>query len=318
MKNIFITGVSGYIGSKIARALSTHERVNTITGIDIREPRTAIKNLTFIRQDVRESVLDTLKTHDIDTIIHAAYVLPPGHDTKRIEDINISGTQNILSCSKRMGIARLLYTSSTTAYGFHPDNDNPLTETSVLRGNDDFIYSKNKKEIEAIFKAFIQENKEICVTILRPCYVAGPGLDNPLSTHLKKRFVPLPQNSCPFQFVHEEDLIRIMILCLENNLAGIFNVTGQGTISFDEMVRRLGNTPIFLPDFLIRMFNGLAWHLRLKFLTEFPNSGLNLMKYPWIATSEKLIKETDFQFKYTTKSAFEDFANYILNAQNSR
>jgi hypothetical protein len=65
------------------------------------------------------------------------------------------------------------------------------------------------------------------------------------------------------------------------------------------------------------MFNGLAWHLRLKFLTEFPNSGLNLMKYPWIATSEKLIKETDFQFKYTTKSAFEDFA-YILNAQNSR
>ncbi|MEZ4577969.1 MAG: hypothetical protein R2875_08165 [Desulfobacterales bacterium] len=47
---------------------------------------------------------------------------------------------------------QILYTSSTTAYGFYPDNDQPLTEDSPLRGNDDFTYAKNKKEIEAIFK----------------------------------------------------------------------------------------------------------------------------------------------------------------------
>ncbi len=313
MKNIFITGVSGYIGGKIARALGQRKDVRSITGIDIREPDFTCDRFIFIKRDVRQSVQDILEAHKTDTVIHAAYVLPPGHNVRLMEDINISGTLNILECSKKAGVKRLLYTSSTTAYGFYPDNDFPLTEDSPLRGNSDFTYCKNKKEIEAIFKDFTVQNPEICVTILRPCYVAGPGLDNPLSTHLKKHFVMLPRQNSPFQFVHEDDLIRIMLLCLEKNQAGIFNVGGEGTISFDEMVRMLGNRPLFLPDIVVRIFNGLAWHLRLKFLTEFPNAGLNLIQYPWIASSQKLLDETGYQFEYDTKGAFEDFAKHVLS-----
>lgn len=311
MKNVFITGVSGYIGTKIVQALSNHESVRRIVGIDIRQPSIKPRTLTFIRQDVRDSVLDILKTHEIDTVIHAAYVLPPGHDTKNIEEINVAGTQNIFSCARKAGVSQILYTSSTTAYGFHPDNENPLTEDSPLRGNADFTYSKNKREIEALLATFVQKNKDICVTILRPCYVTGPGLDNPLSTHLKKPWVLLPKKTSPFQFVHEDDLVRVMVLSLENRLSGIFNVAGQGTISFAEMVRILGNTPLFLPDFLVRLLNGLCWHLRLKALTEFPNSGLNLMRHSWVASSEKLIQHTHFKFDYDSTAAFKDFATAV-------
>ncbi len=318
MKNVFITGISGYIGSKIARALSAHGGVDRIVGIDIREPSIVEDKVLFIRQDVRKPVLDILKTHGIDTVIHAAYVLPPGHDTRRIEDINVMGTKNILAYAAQAGVSRLLYTSSTTAYGFHPDNDNPLTEESPLRGNDDFTYSKNKKEIEGLFTAFVEANKGICVTVLRPCYVAGPGLDNPLSTHLKKKIVLLPGKTSPFQFVHEDDLVRIMVLCLEKNLAGIFNVAGQGTISFEQMVRTLGNIPVFLPDAMVGLLNGIAWHLRLTFFTQFPNSGLNLIRHPWIATSRKLIRETGFAFEYDSTQAFEDFAAHLMNTKGKK
>ena len=62
-----------------------------------------------------------------------------------MEDINRSGTRNILDLSARAGVKQVLYTSSTTAYGFYPDNDRPLTEESPLRGNNDFTYAKNKK-----------------------------------------------------------------------------------------------------------------------------------------------------------------------------
>lgn len=315
MKNVFITGVCGYIGTKIVQALSHHKSINCIVGIDIRKPTAPPKNLTFIKQDVRDPVLDILKAHDIDTVIHAAYVLPPGHDTQNIEDINVTGTLNIFSCARQAKVSQILYTSSTTAYGFHADNENPLTEDSPLRGNEDFTYSKNKREIEALLAVFVQENKDICVTILRPCYVAGPGLDNPLSTHLKKPWVLLPKKTMPFQFVHEDDLIRVMVLCLEKKLAGIFNVTGQGTISFTDMVKTLGNTPLFLPDFLIRLLNGLGWHLRLKALTQFPNSGLNLMRHSWVASSEKLIRHTHFKFNYDSTTAFKDFANCVSTPQ---
>ncbi len=311
MKHIFITGISGYIGTRIAQALLPHGQVKHVVGIDIQEPSFSHPNLTFIRQDVREPVRDLLEAHDIDTIVHTAYVLAPNHDTQRMEEINVLGTKNILAGAREAGVDQILYTSSTTAYGFYPDNENPLSEESPLRGNDDFIYAKNKKEIETLVIAFVNENPGISVTVLRPCYVAGPGLDNPLSTHLKKSFVPLIKNTAPFQYVHEDDLIRVMVLCLEQKLNGAFNVAGDGTITFPEMVRLLGNTPVLLPEILVKFFNGLAWHLRLTWLTQFPNPALNLMRYPWIATSKKIVNTTGYEFEYNTREAFQSFANHI-------
>ncbi len=311
MKHILITGIAGYIGTRIARALLDHDQEKQVVGMDIREPSLSHPRLTFIRQDVREPIIDLLNTHDMDTIVHTAYVLAPDHNTLRMEEINVLGTKNILSGAREAGVSQILYTSSTTAYGFHPDNDIPLTEESPLRGNDDFTYAKNKKEIEALVANFVEANPKISVTVLRPCYVAGPGLDNPLSTHLKKTFVPLIKHTAPFQYVHEDDLIRIMELCLEQKLAGTFNVAGDGTITFPQMVKRLDNTPVLLPEFLVRIFNGLAWHLRLTWITQFPNPALNLMRYPWIATSKKLIDATGYKFEYDTQGAFQAFADHI-------
>ncbi len=312
MKNVLITGVSGYIGSKIAKELDRKSGVS-ITGIDIKPPSTKIHNLNFIKQDVRQPLTDIIKKNRIDSVIHTAYVLPPDHNQALMEDINISGTMNVLKSSIESSVKQILYTSSTTAYGFHPDNDLPLTENSPLRGNDDFTYSKNKKEIEKIIAQFIKENEKICVTVLRPCFVVGPGFDNPLSRHLRKKIVPVSNNTSPMQFVHENDLLRVMILCLEKKVEGFFNVTGEGTVTFKEMIKLLKNYPVTIPEFILKPFNYFAWNLRLKFLTEFPNPALNLMKYKWIASSEKLKAETGFKFEHDSLSAFQDFANSVLS-----
>jgi UDP-glucose 4-epimerase len=225
-----------------------------------------------------------------------------------MEDINVSGTQNVLNACVEANVSRLIYTSSTTAYGFHPDNEIPLTEDSPLRGNDDFTYSKNKKEIEFIMKAFMNDHSDIAVTILRPCYVVGPGFDNPMSNYLKKPLVLLPKKTAPMQFVHEDDLVRIIIFCLEKKFTGIFNVAGKGTMEFDEMVDLLGNKIIRLSDPLLKFLNQMLWHLRLA---EAPSSGLNMVRYPWIASSEKLIKETGYTYEYDSTSAFKDFARCV-------
>jgi hypothetical protein len=37
------------------------------------------------------------------------------------------------------------------------------------------------------------------------------------------------------------------------------------------------------------------------------------MKYSWVATSRKLRDETGFEFDHDTRSAFADFAKYVLN-----
>jgi UDP-glucose 4-epimerase len=296
----------------IAKALLTYPQVEKIVGIDVNTPPDMPQRLVFIKRDVREPMLGLLTDHQIDTVIHAAYVLPPIHDKELMEDINMGGTRNTLNASAEAGIGHLLYTSSTTAYGFHPDNPVPLTEESPLRGNDDFTYSKNKKEIELLMKGFIEQHPEMTVTILRPCFVVGPGFANPLARHLRKPFVLLPTKTAPFQFVHEDDLIRVIVMCLTETIGGVFNVTGEGTMEFGEMVKKLGNRAIRLPFGLLYVLNNLAWFMRMHFLAEGPSSGLNLIRYPWLASSERLLRETGFEFEHDTRSAFDDFVKHVI------
>jgi len=257
--NILVTGAAGYIGGKMVKALCKKEWVDTVVGTDINEHNYKHPKYHFEIRDVRESMDDIFDNEQIDIVAHTAYVLSPIHDKNRMEDINKGGTKNVLAASAKAGIKQILYTSSTTAYGFYPDNDNPLTEESPLRGNGDLTYAKNKREIEGIFKEFESKNPEIAVSVLRPCFVVGPGFNNPMAEHLQKKLVMLPANSCPFQFVHEDDLINVSLLLLEKGIGGIFNVTGDGTMSFSEMIKILGNIRIPLPWSIIYPLNTLAW-----------------------------------------------------------
>jgi len=311
MERVFITGASGYIAGKLLSLLSGKTEVKQIVGIDIKEPSISLEKFTFYRKDVREPVDHILKDHDIDTVVHTAYIVPPIHDEKLMEDVNVNGTKNILSACSEAGVKQLLYTSSATAYGFHPDNDHPLTEDSPLRGNDDFTYSKTKKEIEGIFSEFVTANPEIAVTIIRPAFVVGPSFDDPLARHLRKKVVLLPSNTQPFQFVHEDDLVEIIYLLLKKGAAGAFNVGADGTVTSDETVGLLGNIQVRIPFHLMYLLTGLAWNLQLSFITEFPAPALNMARYSWVVSNEKLKEELNYQYKYTSLEAYRDFAEFV-------
>jgi len=304
---VLVTGAAGYIGGRLVEALSEKDWVEAVVGLDVKDPPKAFPKYNFFNQDIRKPLEDLLTQERIDTVAHLAYVLPPGHNKNLMEDINKGGTRNVLASSAAVGVKHILYTSSTTAYGFYPDNDVPLAEESPLRGNDDLTYAKNKKEIEGIMGEFIETHPGITVSILRPCFVVGPGFDNPMAAHLKKKLVMLPSNTQPWQFVHEDDVIDVMLLMLEKKIGGTYNVAGQGTMTFAEMVGRLGNIRIPIPWPVIYPLVNLAWFLRLSFLTEFPSPAMRMMVNPWLASSEKLIRELGYTFRYDTREAFEDF-----------
>jgi UDP-glucose 4-epimerase len=308
---ILVTGASGYIGGKLVDVLSEKDGVERIVGTDIRPSEKDHPKYRFYVRDVRASMDDLFTVEKIDTVVHAAYVLPPIHNTALMEDINKNGTRNILNAAAKFNVQQILYTSSTTAYGFHPDNDIPLTEESPLRGNDDMTYAKNKKEIEKIMSDFAADHPEIRLSIVRPCFVVGPGFNNPMAEHLRKKLVMVPANTRPWQFVHEDDLIAVMVLMLERRIAGVFNVTADGTLTFGEMIRMLGNIALPVPWSVIYPLNQLAWIMRFWFITKFPSPAMRMMVEPWIATSEKLIQETGYRFQYDTRAAFADFVRSV-------
>ena len=77
------------------------------------------------------------------------------------------------------------------------------------------------------------------------------------------------------------------------------------------MVALLGNVQIRMPFGLMYALTGLAWNLRLSFLAEFPGPALNLLRYPWVVSSEKLYRELGYKYRYTTAEAFEDFVRHV-------
>ena len=141
MKRVFITGVSGYFGSKLVEHLGSKDDVGEIIGIDIMKPKRPSAKLTFIRHDVRADMYPLLKDRNIDWAIHAAYILPPIHDKGLMEDININGTRTYFHRASRQAY-RSSSSAHTTAYGFHTDNDMPLTEESPLRGDAISLYGQ--------------------------------------------------------------------------------------------------------------------------------------------------------------------------------
>lgn len=312
---VLITGASGYIGKKMCRYFSEKKGIGTIVGLDVKGPDMALKNVAFCKRDVREPLDDIIRKYSIDTVIHAAFVLPPIHDIRLMEDININGTCSVLDSCARTGVRRVLYLSSATAYGFHPDNDRPLSEESLLRGNEEITYSKSKRIIENCFREYREKNPGIDFIILRPCFVVGPGFDNPLARFLQHAIVPVPIRTEPMQFVHEDDLIDIIWILLQKGGGGIYNIAGDGVMTLHEMAWDLGNRTIRLPYPLLYMLNSMAWRLRWTFLSEFPSPYLNMIRYSWVVSNEKLKKAVGYRYRYNTREAFADFIRFAKSGK---
>ena len=313
MENVLVTGAGGYIGQKLLRLINGNPGIKQIVGLDIRKSEFTSASLTFMAADIRADLVEILKTHNIDTVVHLAWIIPPVHDERWAEDININGTRNVIKACRSAGVRHLLYTSSATAYGFHRDNPIPLTEDSPLRGNEDFTYARCKRIVEPIIEQFARNNPGITVTILRPCFVVGPGFNNSLAQNLVKDPILMPATLAPMQFVHEDDLVAIILKCLEDRLAGVYNVAADGTLMVAEMAEMLGHKVVQVPDGLINLVNSVAWKLRIISISQQPNAGIDMMRYPWIISNEKLKMALGYKYRLDSLAAFRDFADDIRN-----
>src|ERR1700759_623748 len=87
--------------------------------------------------------------------------------------ITLGGSRNVFEAAVEAGVQRLVYASSVAAYGFHPENPQPLTEETPALGSPDFYYSRQKAELEDALDGILA-GSELDAYVFRPCIVAGP------------------------------------------------------------------------------------------------------------------------------------------------
>jgi UDP-glucose 4-epimerase len=312
MKNVVITGVSGYIGTLLLKRIAQEAEVERIIGVDIKAPLFESPKFTFIERDVREPFADIFKNNKIDTAIHLAFIVAPIHDEGKAYHINIEGSRNFLDACVKAGVEQVYYMGSNMEYGARRNNPALFTEDMPLNPNPDFPYSRDKAAVDLMFQDFAKKNPGICVTIGRAAAVTGPcGNACGLTVlFLPVMVKPIARNPL-WQFIHEEDLAELTVRLLKKRKGGIYNLTGDGGLTYAQMIKKLGKPSIPLPSWLLYPGIKITWKLRLQSRAQ--AGGLYMLMYPITLSNDKVKKETGYKLRYTGQEAFEAFLKAMGN-----
>lgn len=303
---IAITGAAGYIGRLLIKRLASEPSIEHILATDVRPILDSNNKVTYITQDINESLEEAFIQHNVEVVIHLAFLMKQHRQRKLSYDINVNGTRNLLKACRAANIKRFICLSSTTVYGAHPDNELPLTEESPLRPIQNFHYSVDKVTTEALLSQYAERNTGLSLAILRSPVIMGPKANNFITSALFKPFmVGLKGFDPPLQFTHETDIIDLIWFLLNHWYEGVFNVASSGTIKWSEISHIAGLKLFWIHPRLIRVITSITWLLRLQ--NDSPADGLRWIQYPWIADTQKLLKETSFRFRYTTQEALQDY-----------
>lgn len=203
MRNIFITGGAGYIGSHCVIALSKSGYRPIILDNFSNSNKSVIKKLekitkkkiTFYKIDIRDKkkLQSIFKKHPCYALIHCAGFKAVGESVQqpiKYFNNNIISTISLLECMQENNVFKIIFSSSATVY-----NDNqslPLTENSKT-GDTKNPYANVKYIIERILTDLTISDKRWSVRIAR--------YFNPISNHssgiIKEDPKGIPNNLVP-------------------------------------------------------------------------------------------------------------------------
>ena len=135
-----------------------------------------------------------------------------------------------------------------------------------MRGVPDFEYARDKAESDRLCQLWALRHPDRTMTIVRPCIVFGPNVDN---------FIVRLWSKAPFltdmgtmdqvtQFVHEDDLVQALEALLAGRHGGAFNVAGDGLVTFRECAEITGLKVRKMPIGLARRMAAVTWKLHMS------------------------------------------------------
>ncbi len=315
MRRVAVTGASGLLGRNLVQRLEADDDVERIVALDVTEPPVTAEKMVFHRHDVREPMDHIFRDERVTEAVHLAFVVDPAHDRRRERSINVGGTQRFLQACHAAQVSTVLLASSGTVYGAWPDNPPALTEEAPLRGKPGFGYVEDKLELERAAAAYGADHPLCRLLIIRPTVVAGPHMDNYLSRFLLKPVAfALRGADPPTPLVHEEDVGDAIHHLLREGPAGAYNIDAPEPVPLSELAELLGSRVLRVPPAVLYGLAGLAWRLRLRFLSEVPPAMIDYIRWSWVLDGTKITRETSFRYRHTGRQAMEDF----LRAREAR
>ncbi|MBN8980122.1 MAG: SDR family oxidoreductase [Rhizobiales bacterium] len=306
---VLVTGAAGFIGHSLIERLAGEKSTNSeIVALDVREvaPSDRLPYVTYVTGDIRDPALkDMFKQHSPRTVVHLASVVAVGGDPQRDWEIDVLGTKNVLLASLNAGIEHLVVTSSGAAYGYHADNPVPLHEDDPLRGNEDFPYARNKREVEEMLVEWRELYPDLAQTVFRPCTVLGPTTNNQITALFERPVVTgISGTATPFSLIADTDVVDALVQAVRQPKPGIYNLSGDGMLSLRDIAKLNHKPYVGIPPSVLK---SALWLLHAMRLTELGPGNVKFIQYRPVLANDKLKSEFGFSPKHNAVEVFERY-----------
>jgi UDP-glucose 4-epimerase len=303
---VLITGAAGFIGSALLRELASGD--GPVTALDLREvePSQRLSSVAYEHGDIRDvrlkEIIAGVKPR---TVVHLASVVAVGGDDRRDYEIDVLGTRNVLEACLAAGVGHLIVTSSGAAYGYHADNPVPLRESDPLRGNEDFPYARNKREVEEMLARWRQDRPQLRQTVFRPCTVLGPTTNNQITAFFERPVVTgLSGTATPFSLIADSDVVAALAQAVRTGKGGIYNLAGDGTLSLREIAGLNGKPFMPIPPAVMK---GALWLLHALGLTKLTPQNVQFIQYRPVLDNTRLKSEFGYAPRLDARAVFERY-----------
>ena len=312
-KVVLVTGVSRDLGRRCARRLAADPDVDRVVGVDAVPPRDDIGDVSFVRADIRNPVIaKIIAKEDVTTVVHMSVIATPGSAGGRgtMKELNVIGTMQLLAaCQKSETVRHLVVKSTSTVYGASSRDPAMFTEGMEPRRQPRSGYAKDVAEIEGYVRGFARRRPDVVVTTLRLANVLGAHVSSPMTSYFRLPVIPTVLGYDPrLQFVHETDLMRVLSHAVSTEIAGTYNIAGDGVMLLSQAVRRLRKPAVALPRPAV---GGIASALKSARMADFSPEQLGFLTFGRGIDTTRMRTMLGFEPDYTTAEAFADFAAAI-------
>ena len=295
---ILITGASSAIARLVASALSPKYE---LVGVDPRPlPKATHFPGHFMVADYHSRKLDEVfQKYTFDSVLHLGRIRESQKYSPQYRfQMNVIGTQKLLELCKNYHVKNLIVLSTYHVYGAHRLNPLQLTEMAPLRASQSFPELADAVELDHAATTFMWKHREVRTTILRPVNIIGKHIRNTICTLLRSGVCPKVIGFDPLmQFMDEKDMARALILALENELPGIFNVAGEGVIAYSHAIKHAQAISIPIPPLIS---TGLVRLLSEMTHIGFPPYLMDYFKYPTVVNDDAFRAVFGYQPKVKT------------------